>query len=148
MSYDIPYMQNLKINNTNEFSYKTDSENALNGTRGLNWGRNSQATWDGHAHTAISKMDNQQGPTVQPRELCSMFCGSLDGRGVAGEFRGERIYVYVWLSCSAVHLKLSQPLLSDYTQYKNKQTNREINIYIQLIYMWIQIDAHIVYSQC
>ena len=41
MSYDIPYMQNLKINNTNEFSYKTDSENALNGTRGLNWGRNS-----------------------------------------------------------------------------------------------------------
>ena len=49
---------------------------------------------------------------------------------VGGVFGEEWIYVYVWLSCSAVHLKLSQPLLSDYTQYKNKQTNREINIYI------------------
>ena len=65
-------------------------------------------------------MDNQQGPTVYPSSptvnpYCSMLCGSLDGRGVGGEFRGERIHVYVWLSRSAVHLKLSQPLLSDYT---------------------------------
>ena len=30
------------------------------------------------------KMDNQQGPTVQHREHCSMLCGSLDGRGVWG----------------------------------------------------------------
>ena len=29
-------------------------------------------------------MNNQQGPTVQHRELCSMLCGSLDGRGVWG----------------------------------------------------------------
>ena len=29
-------------------------------------------------------MDNQQGPTVQHVELCSMLCGSLDGRGVWG----------------------------------------------------------------
>ena len=29
-----------------------------------------------------SKMDNRQGPTVQPREFCSMLCGSLDGKGV------------------------------------------------------------------
>ena len=27
-------------------------------------------------------MDSQQGPTVEHRELCSMLCGSLDGRGV------------------------------------------------------------------
>ena len=27
-------------------------------------------------------MDNQQGPTVYHKELCSMFCGSLGGRGV------------------------------------------------------------------
>ena len=32
--------------------------------------------------TAIFKMDNQQGPTVQPRKLCSMLCGDLEGRGV------------------------------------------------------------------
>ena len=27
-------------------------------------------------------MDNQQGSTVEHRELCLMLCGSLDGRGV------------------------------------------------------------------
>ena len=31
--------------------------------------------------TALFKLDNQQGPTVQHRALCSMLCGSLDGRG-------------------------------------------------------------------
>ena len=30
------------------------------------------------------KMDNQQGPIVEHRELCSVLCGSLDGRGVWG----------------------------------------------------------------
>ena len=29
-------------------------------------------------------MENQQGPTVRHRELCSMLWGSLDGRGVWG----------------------------------------------------------------
>ena len=38
--------------------------------------------WDEHVHIAIFKMDNQQGPTVQHRELCSMLCGSLHERGV------------------------------------------------------------------
>ena len=28
------------------------------------------------------KMDNQQGPTAQQRELGSMLCGRLDGRGI------------------------------------------------------------------
>ena len=27
-------------------------------------GRDSQEVWDGHVHTALSKLDNQQGPTV------------------------------------------------------------------------------------
>ena len=35
-------------------------------------------------HTAVFKMDNQQGPTAQQRELCSVLCGSLDGRGFEG----------------------------------------------------------------
>ena len=38
--------------------------------------------WDRHVHTAIFAMDNQQGPTVQHRELCSVLCGSLDEKGV------------------------------------------------------------------
>ena len=29
-------------------------------------------------------MDNQEGPTVEHTELCSMLCGSLDGRVVWG----------------------------------------------------------------
>ena len=32
----------------------------------------------------ILKMNNQQEPTVQHRELCSMLCASLDGRGAWG----------------------------------------------------------------
>ena len=34
------------------------------------------------AHSAVFKVDNQQGPTVQCRELSSRPCGSLDGREI------------------------------------------------------------------
>ena len=44
--------------------------------------RDRLGVWTGHAHTAMFKMDDQQGPTVQYMELCLMLCGSLDGRGV------------------------------------------------------------------
>ena len=37
---------------------------------------------DGHVPIALFEMDNQQEPTVQHKELCSMFCGCLDGREV------------------------------------------------------------------
>ena len=36
-------------------------------------GRDSEEVWEGHVHTAIFKMDNQQGPTEQQMELCSML---------------------------------------------------------------------------
>ena len=42
---------------------------------------------------------------LQYRKLCSMLYGSLAGRG---EFGGEWIHVYMWLSPFGVHLKLSQ----------------------------------------
>ena len=45
-------------------------------------GHDNQGAWDGHVHTAIFKIDNQQNPTAQHRELCSMLYGSLDGKGV------------------------------------------------------------------
>ena len=48
-------------------------------------------------------MDNQQGPSVQHMELCSMLLVAW----MTGEFGGEWIRVYVWLSPFAVHLKLS-----------------------------------------
>ena len=40
-------------------------------------GKDSSGVWDGHVHAAIFKKDNQQGPTVQHRELCLMLWGSL-----------------------------------------------------------------------
>ena len=49
------------------------------------WGREG-GSWDGHVHTTVLKMDHQQGPAVEPRELCSMPCSSLDGRGIGGEW--------------------------------------------------------------
>ena len=56
------------------------------------------------AHSAIFKMDKQQGPTVQHMELCSMLWAAW----VGGEFGGEWIHVHVWLSPFKVHVKLSQ----------------------------------------
>ena len=71
-------------------------------------GRDSLGVWNGQVHTALFKMDNQQGPT-----------GNLQSTGnsaqchvaawMEGEFEGERIQVYVRLSPLTVHLKLSQP---------------------------------------
>ena len=46
--------------------------------------RDSLGVWDGYVHTATFEMENQQGPTVERREPCSVLCGSLDGRGVWG----------------------------------------------------------------
>ena len=41
-------------------------------------------SWGQTGTHCVFKMDNQQGPTVEHRELCLMLCGSLDGRGVVG----------------------------------------------------------------
>ena len=85
--YGIPYTWTGKRNYTKELTYKIDLENE---TYGCWWGvgggggRDSEGAWDGHGYTVILKMNNQQGPTVQHRELCSVLCGSLDGRRVWG----------------------------------------------------------------
>ena len=50
------------------------------------------------SNMAILKMDDQQGPTVQHRELCSMLCGSLDGRGVGGRM-DTRVCMAEFLCC-------------------------------------------------
>ena len=54
-------MWNLKRSNTNELTYKTerDSQTLIM----ITWGK-EQGVWDGHVHTAIFKIDNQQGPAV------------------------------------------------------------------------------------
>ena len=35
-----------------------------------------------HKYTAVFKMENQQGPTVKHRELCSILCNNLNGERV------------------------------------------------------------------
>ena len=52
--------------------------------RGRMQRRDGQGVWNARVHTTVFKMDNQQGPTVEHRELCSVLCGSLDGRRVQG----------------------------------------------------------------
>ena len=64
-----------------------------------------QGVWEGQVHTAIFRMDHQQGPTVQHTELCSMLGDSLAEWGVLG---GEWIHVNEWLSPFALHLKRPQ----------------------------------------
>ena len=41
--------------------------------------------------TALFKMDNQQGPTVQQMELCSLFCAAW-----MGEELGEKGYMCIY----------------------------------------------------
>ena len=68
-------------------------------------------------HTAIFKMDNQQGPIVIIWN--SAQCNTADW--MEKEFGGEWIHVYIWLSLFTVHQKLSQHyLLISYTPIQNK----------------------------
>ena len=67
ISHDISYMQNLKKKKWYKWTYLqnrnilTDLENELMVTGG---GRDRLGVWDWHVHTAIFKIDDQQGPTV------------------------------------------------------------------------------------
>ena len=59
--------------------------------------------WDGHGHTAVFNMENQQGPAGQRRELCSILCNNLMvpggriGEGIVGEF-GMDVDTLLYLS--------------------------------------------------
>ena len=63
----------------------TDLENELMAASGEEVGSMGSNT-----HT-VFKTDNQKGPTVQLRELCSVLCGTLDGSGVWGKW----IHLYI-----------------------------------------------------
>ena len=56
---DIPYVQNLKRNDTNELTYKTEDSQTQKKNLWLPEGRDSYRVWEGHVLTAIFKMDNQ-----------------------------------------------------------------------------------------
>ena len=64
IAYDTLYMWNLKRNDTNELTKQKQTHRLM-----VAWGKDrgeeiSYGVWDGHVHTAIFKIDNQQGTTV------------------------------------------------------------------------------------
>ena len=65
-------------------------------------------------HTAVFKIGNQEGPTIWHVELCSMLCGSLDGRGI-WERMDTGIRMAESLRCSP------ETLLISYTLKQNKK---------------------------
>ena len=119
MLYNIPYMWNLKRNDTNELTYKTEGDSETQRRNLWLLGiKDSQGVWDGHGHTALFKMDNQQGPAVQHREFCSVFCGSLGGRGAWGRMD----------TCVCMAEPLRRPpetLLIGYTLIKIKSSKKK-----------------------
>ena len=84
-------------------------------------GRDSRGVWDGHIHTAIFKMDNQQGPTVQHMKLCSILCGSLDGNRVWGRM-DPCIYMAESLHC--LH-EIITTLLIDYIPIQDQKLKKK-----------------------
>ena len=78
------------------------------------WGK---GVGNGHIHIAVFKMDHQQGPTAQHGDLCSMICGSLDGRGVWGRMDS--------CTCIAESLPCSPEMITTvligYTSIQNKK---------------------------
>ena len=61
-------------------------------------------------------MGNQQGPTTEHRELCSIRCGSLDGRGVWG-----RRDTWIRMAESLHRPPETITLLLSYTSIQNKK---------------------------
>ena len=60
----------------------TDVENKLMVTGGGGGQGDKLGDWNGHIHTTICKIDNQQGPTVEHRELYSILCNGLYGKRI------------------------------------------------------------------
>ena len=79
--------------------------------------RDNLGIGDGHVHTAIFKMDNQQRSTVEHMDLCSSLCGSLDGRGVWGRV-ATCICKAEFLCCAPETITT---LLISYTPVHNKE---------------------------
>lgn len=54
-------------------------------TCGCQWGRDSWGVSEGHVHTAICKMDNQQGPTDSTWNSAQCYVLAWMGVGFGGE---------------------------------------------------------------
>ena len=59
--------------------------------RGKGVRRDKSGVWDQQTQTTTYKIDKQQGPTVQHRELYSIFCNNLNGKK---KFKNRYMYMY------------------------------------------------------
>ena len=74
------------------------------GYRDADGGRDCWGVWDGHVHTVIFKVDNQQGLQYETGKSARCYVAAWMGR----EFSREWLHVYVWPSPFGVCLKLSR----------------------------------------
>ena len=79
-------------------------------------GRDSEGLWEGHIHTAIFKVDIQQGPKVHGPLF--NVCASPDGRGVWGR-KDACVCKAESLRCSP---ETTTTLLTGYTPTQNKNS--------------------------
>ena len=84
----------------------TDIENKLRVTKGDS-GRDKLGVWYQQIQTTIYKIDKQQGPTVQHRELYSIPCNKPYGKEDE-DYIYIYIYIYIYENHFAVHQKLIQ----------------------------------------
>ena len=73
-------------------------------------------------HTVFKINNQKQGPTVQHMELCSMLCGSLDGK-VVWERMDTCTHMTESLRCSP---RTTTTLLIGYTPIQNKRFKKLI----------------------
>ena len=62
---------NLSMKQKQNHGHKEET-GSCQGGRG--WERDGLGVWDQHMQTGIHRMDKQQGPTVQHREVYSISC--------------------------------------------------------------------------
>ena len=92
VSYDIPYMQNIKRNDGKEFIYKTETDSQTWKTNlrlQAVEGKGQLGIWDGNVDTAVVKMNTQQGPSTGNSAGCYVAAR------VGGE-SGDSGYMYVY----------------------------------------------------
>ena len=65
--YGIIYYEEAKKSDAKGLTYETETDSRLKEQTYGYWGRVILGVWDGHVHTVILKMDNQQGLSVQTR---------------------------------------------------------------------------------
>ena len=91
------------------------TESRLMVTRVKGQGRDRLGVWEWHVYTAVFKTDNQQGPTVFCRYICSVFCNNLSGKRIR-----KRIDTCICLTESLCCAHETNTLLLINTPIRNK----------------------------